>query len=128
MNSLRFFSVAVAVTACGPMNITPDAGPTGNAMNGQALYVARSCNGCHGASGEGNATGPNITGSTTAGIGNWSLADFTKAVREAKSPTGRQYCSTMTAFPSMTDPQVLDLFTYLKGQKNDTAQRGQACP
>lgn len=97
-------------------------------MNGQALYVSRSCNGCHGASGEGNATGPNITGSTTAGIGNWSLADFTKAVREAKSPTGRQYCSTMTAFPSMTDTQVLDLFTYLKGQKNDTVQRGMACP
>lgn len=117
----------LTMAGCGQTG-TPDAGITGNVMSGMTLYAARSCNGCHGATGEGNATGPNITGSTTAGIGSWTLAGFSKAVKEATSPTGRKYCSTMTPFPTLTDQQVADLFAYLMAQKNDTVQRGTACP
>lgn len=115
------------LAACGPMG-TPDAGLTGNVTSGMSLFAGRTCNGCHGPAGEGNSTGPNITGSTTAGIGSWNLAAFTKAVREATSPSGRKYCTTMTAYPTLTDQQVADLFAFLMAQKNDTVQRGTACP
>jgi mono/diheme cytochrome c family protein len=121
-------ATTLLAAACGQMNTTPDAGPTGNAANGMTLYVARSCNGCHGASGEGNSTGPNITGSTTAGIGAWTLAEFTRAVRQAIGKDGTMLCSSMTPYPTLTDTQVADLFAYLKSQKNDTVQRGMACP
>lgn len=123
----------LALVGCGQM-MTTDAGVdagssvTGNAMNGMTLYAARSCNGCHGATGEGNTTGPNISGSTTAGIGSWTLANFSTAVKEAKSPTGKTYCSTMTPFPTLTEQQLADLFAFLIAQKHDTPQRGTACP
>lgn len=120
---------ALLTAGCGQMMNPPaDAGVTGNAANGMTLYVARSCNGCHGASGEGNSTGPNITGSTTAGIGAWTLAEFTKAMREAIGRDGMKFCTTMTPYPNLTDQQVADLFAFLKAQKNDTVQRGMACP
>lgn len=119
---------AFSTIACGQMNTTPDAGPTGKVADGMTLYVARSCNGCHGASGEGNSTGPNITGSTTAGIGAWTIGEFTKAVRQAIGKDGTMLCSSMTPYPTLTDQQVADLFAYLKAQKNDTVQRGMACP
>ena len=108
--------------------MTPDAGPTGSVSAGMTLFAARSCNGCHGTLGEGNSTGPNISGSTTAGIGAWTQAEFSKAVKQAISRTGRMYCGTMTPYPTLTDQQVADLFAFLKAQKNDTVQRGLACP
>jgi len=116
------------LVACGGGTMTPDAGPAGNATAGMTLFVARSCNGCHGNLGEGNATGPNISGSTTAGIGSWTQPEFSKAVKQATSRTGRMYCATMTAYPTLSDQQVADLFAFLKAQKNDTVQRGTACP
>ena len=108
--------------------MTPDAGPTGSVSAGMTLFAARSCNGCHGNLGEGNSTGPNISGSTTAGIGAWTQAEFTKAVKQAISRTGRMYCATMTPYPTLSEQQVADLFAFLKAQKNDTVQRGMACP
>ncbi|MBL8921049.1 MAG: cytochrome c [Myxococcaceae bacterium] len=125
---LSLLAAFLLLAACGQMNTTPDAGPTGNAANGMTLYVARSCNGCHGASGEGNSTGPNVTGSTTAGIGTWTLAEFTKALRESIGKDGMKFCTTMTPYPNLTDQQVADLFAFLQAQKNDTVQRGMACP
>ena len=107
--------------------MTPvDAGPMGNVSAGMTLY--RSCNGCHGNAGEGNATGPNITGSTTAGIGAWTQAELTKAVKQAIGRDNMAFCATMTPYPTLTDVQLADLFAFLKAQKNDTVQRGTACP
>lgn len=117
----------VLLTACGSMS-TPDAGLVGNAASGMTLYGARSCNGCHGQLGEGNSTGPNISGSNTAGIGTWTQAEFNRAVRESVGRDGMRLCSTMTPYPTLTDQQLADLFAFLKGQKHDTVQRGQACP
>lgn len=127
-NPFVLAALATSLTACGQMNTPPDAGPAGNVSNGMTLFTARSCNGCHGTAGEGNAVGPNITGSTTAGIGNWTLAEFTKAVRDAIGRDGVKFCTTMTPYPTLSDQQVADLFAFLKAQKNDTVQRGQACP
>lgn len=109
--------------ACGPP--TPI---TGNPTSGRSLYAARSCNGCHGTNGQGSSTGPNVTGSTTAGIGEWTLDEFRAAVRQAQGRDGSKLCSTMPPYPNLTEQQSADLFAYLQAQKNDTPQRGQACP
>jgi cytochrome c2 len=111
------------------MMMTPvDAGPTGSVSAGMTLFAARSCNGCHGTLGEGNSTGPNISGSTTAGIGAWTQAEFSKAVKQAIGRDNMMFCPTMTPYPTLTDQQLADLFAFLKAQKNDTVQRGMACP
>jgi len=133
MTALRLAVTALCFStllACGGGGtMTPvDAGPTGSVSAGMTLFAARSCNGCHGSLGEGNSTGPNISGSTTAGIGAWTLAEFSKAVKQAIGRDNMPLCSTMTAYPSLNDQQVADLFAFLKAQTNDTAQRGQACP
>ncbi len=103
-----------------------DAG-TGNVANGQSLFTNKGCNACHGMSAEGSASGPNITGSTTAGIGAWSQADFTKAVRQAVSPTGKTYCSSMQPLPTISDAQVADLFAFVKSKTSENKPT-KACP
>jgi cytochrome c2 len=131
MKTLRLSAIIVTfstLTACGGATNTVDAGPTGNVSAGMTLYTARSCNGCHGNLGEGNSTGPNISGSTTAGIGSWTQAEFTKAVRQAIGRDNMMFCATMMPYSALTDQQLADLFAFLKAQKNDTVQRGQACP
>lgn len=100
----------------------------GNPTTGRSLYGGRSCVGCHGSQGQGSSTGPNITGSMTAGIGSWTLDEFRKAVKEATGRDGSKLCSTMPPYPSLTSQQTADLFAYLQAQMNDTVQRGQACP
>lgn len=129
MNSLLRALVVVSFStyfSCGGGG-TPDAGTTGNVANGQALYTNKTCATCHGMSAEGTASGPNITGSTTAGIGAWSQADFTKAVRQAISPTGKTYCSNMQPLPTLSDTQVADLFAFVKSKMSENKPT-KACP
>ncbi len=128
MNTLLRLVVVVSFStffSCGGGSGT-DAG-TGNAANGQALFTNKGCNACHGMSAEGSASGPNIAGSTTAGIGAWSLADFTKAVRQAVSPTGKAYCSSMQPLPTISDTQVADLFAFVKSKTSENKPT-KACP
>lgn len=124
MTPLRFASLALLLVACGPENPSTI---TGSASRGRTLYAARACNGCHGSTGQGNTTGPNITGSKTAGIGEWSRDEFRKAVRESVGRNGMPLCSTMPPYPNLTEQQVADLFAFLLAEVNDTPQRGDAC-
>ncbi|MBM4783675.1 MAG: cytochrome c [Archangiaceae bacterium] len=115
----------LVATSCGSGS-APDAG-LGNAVNGQAIYANKGCSSCHGMSAEGTASGPNISGSGTAGIGNWSQADFTKAVRQAQSPSGKAYCSNMQPNPTLSDTQVADLFAFVKSKMSENKPT-KACP
>ncbi|MCU0698382.1 MAG: cytochrome c [Myxococcaceae bacterium] len=110
------------------MVTTPvDAGTTmGNATNGQALYANRGCNGCHGMNGEGSASGPNITGNMTAGIGAWTQAEFNKAIREGVGKDGMMFCTNMPRTPSLNDTQLGDLFAFLKSKDSTSTERGPA--
>lgn len=129
MNSLLRALVVVSFStffSCGGGG-TPDAGTTGNVANGQTLFTNKGCNACHGMSAEGSASGPNISGSTTAGIGAWSQADFAKAVRQAVSPTGKMYCSSMQPLPTLSDTQVADLFAFVKSKTSENKPT-KACP
>ena len=88
-------------------------------------YLAVGCSGCHG---PGYSGGPipgtppefppaaNITPDKTTGIGNWSKADFVKALREGKRPDGTDINPFMPwkNFSQMTDQEVGALWLYLQ--------------
>jgi mono/diheme cytochrome c family protein len=103
-------------------------GPAGDPVQGKTVYTS-SCSLCHGTDAVG-ASGPNITGSMTAGIGAWSEAEFNRAIREAKDRTGQALCFFMVPTPATTisDVQLKDLRAYLLSLSNDTPNRGSSCP
>lgn len=61
---------------------------------------------------------PNITPDPDFGIGNWSDADFIRALREGVSPDGRNYYPVFPyeAFTKMSDEDILDLKAYIFAQ------------
>jgi len=61
--------------------------------------------------------GPNLTPDSTTGIGSFSLADFTRAVKEGITPSGQKLSPPMGKFTSLTDQQVEALYTYLRSIK-----------
>ncbi len=97
---------------------------------GQYLYIAAGCEGCHTDTknkGEklagggplhtpfGTYYGPNITPDKTHGIGNWTDADFLRALRDGVSPAGEHYFPVFpyTSFTKMTDRDILDIKAYI---------------
>ena len=88
----------------------------GDAKRGEYLSKAGGCLGCHTeekdkavpyAGGRalktpfGTFYGPNITPHPQAGIGRWSEADFTRALREGRRPDGAHYFPAFP-YPSFT--------------------------
>jgi mono/diheme cytochrome c family protein len=61
--------------------------------------------------------GPNLTPDKETGIGNFTKADFRKAVREGIRPDGRKLSPPMEQFRSLTDKQVDAIYAYLQGLK-----------
>jgi len=57
---------------------------------------------------------PNLTPDKETGIGNFTQADFTKAIREGVTPGGRKLKPPMPKFTHLTDKQVTAIYTYLK--------------
>jgi mono/diheme cytochrome c family protein len=100
---------------------------------GAVLAAAGDCRGCHTdiknkgpelAGGRGLPTqfgtfyAPNITFDKTAGIGDWSEADFHRALRDGKGVHGEFLYPAFpyTAFSGMTDQDISDLYAYLRAQ------------
>lgn len=98
-------------------------------QRGEYLAIAGDCSACHhnpengkpfsGGFGiqspMGMIYGSNITPSKTAGIGQYSLADFTRVMREGKAPGNHYLYPAMpyTAFAGMSDDDIRALYTYL---------------
>ena len=61
--------------------------------------------------------GPNLTPDSTTGIGNFSLEDFTKAVKEGVTPSGQKLSPPMGKFTSLTENQVSSIYAYLRSLK-----------
>lgn len=63
----------------------------------------------------GTVHGTNITPDRDTGIGNWSLADFTRALREGMSPEGRHYYPAFPYpyFTHLADDDVAALYAYV---------------
>jgi len=103
----------------------------GDAKRGEYLAKAGGCVGCHTedkqsavpfAGGRalktpfGTFYGPNITPDQNAGIGRWSEADFTKAMRSGLRPDGANYFPAFPypSFTKIVDADLKDLWAYLR--------------
>ena len=106
-----------------------------DSQNGKTVFLAAGCGSCHsnlkaepserlvlsgGQSFEtpfGKFYAPNISTSVDYGIGDWSLTDFERAVRQGVSPDGRHYFPVFpyTAYQRMTDQDIVDLWAYWQG-------------
>lgn len=101
-------------------------------LNGARLFDAGGCASCHAVPGQddrkklggglvfhtpfGTLRAPNISPDETSGIGNWSLGDFARAMREGVSPAGRHYYPAFpyTSYQRMAPEDVADLYAYMK--------------
>ena len=103
-------------------------------QRGAYLFAAADCASCHTdikhdgaplAGGRalktpfGTFYGPNITPDKQTGIGQWSLADFRRALREGKGREGEYLFPVFpfTSFTGMSDGDIADLYAFLMAQK-----------
>ena len=68
---------------------------------------------------------PNITSSKTAGIGNWTLAQFSKALSDGEGPQGHLYPAfPFDSYTLMSDQEIADLYAALLARPaNDTPSK-----
>ncbi len=102
-----------------------------DAGRGQYIAQAAGCVGCHTEAKAGAVAfaggralktpfgtffGPNITPDKETGLGAWSEADFTRAIRRGERPDGSHYFPAFPypSFTGMADADVRDLWAYLK--------------
>jgi len=134
-------AVAVIGVGAAVYMLRPVTGPerdltlVGDATRGAYLVRLGGCIACHTDSKTGVATmaggpalatqfgtfyAPNITSDPQAGIGNWTLAQFSKAMSDGEGPQGHLY----PAFPYenytlMSDQEIADLYAALKAVPAD---------
>lgn len=109
-------------------------GADGQARRGAYLFAAGGCLACHtdlkkkGAPLAGGGPintpfgtfyGPNITPDPAHGIGNWSEADFIRALRDGIRPDGARYFPVFpyTSYTNMADSDMKALWAYLRAQQ-----------
>src|SRR5882672_3772285 len=107
------FLLAAALLLAAPLEV---ALAQGDAKRGEYLAKAGGCVGCHTEEKEGAVPfaggralktpfgtfyGPNITPDKTAGIGNWTEADFIRAIRQGERTDGANYFPAFP-YPSFT--------------------------
>ena len=103
----------------------------GDPKRGEYLAKTGGCIGCHTEDRQGAVAfaggralktpfgtfyGPNITPDQNAGIGRWSEADFTKAMRRGLRPDGANYFPAFPypSFTNIADADLKDLWAYLR--------------
>jgi mono/diheme cytochrome c family protein len=104
-----------------PRPPAPPAGPTAE----YGAYLITACSGCHGEKLSGGPvpgsppeTPPalNLTPDPATGLGKWTEADFTRAVREGKKPDGSDVRAPMPVklTAQLTDDEIHALWLYLR--------------
>lgn len=134
---LKFWAAAVftaAVLLCAVLSSGPSLAQAVNAdaaARGEYIFNAGGCASCHTdekskgpplAGGVaiktpfGTFYGPNITPHPTAGIGDWSEADFVRAMRDGVGPDGTHFFPVFpfTSFTKIRDTDLKDLWAYLR--------------
>jgi mono/diheme cytochrome c family protein len=116
----EFAFFAWLLAACGGANDTTMSG-------GEGLYRS-SCAQCHGITAAGDV-GPNISGSTRAGIGGWTRQQFFKAVRAGVDDEGQELCAQMPHFSqsALSDEQLANIHDYLLTVVNDRDSKASGC-
>jgi nicotinate dehydrogenase subunit B len=127
MRILRQLSVLVALLLAAS-----GAYPESLAERGAALARLGNCEVCHTARGGppyaggyavdtpfGRIFGTNLTPHAETGLGNWTLADFVKAMRAGQRPNGEHLYPAFpyTHFAKLTDRDLEALFAFLKTVK-----------
>jgi len=132
------FPLAMALALCascgspGRLQSPSDSAPrqfaTAQIERGANLAAIGNCATCHTASGGkpfaggypletpfGTVYGTNITADDETGIGRWSLADFTRALREGMSPEGHHYYPAFpyVYFTHLTDEDIAALYAFV---------------
>jgi len=105
--------------------------PANPVSAGDYLISTAGCRGCHRPDFTGGA-GPPPGGSnlTPVGIGDWSEADFLRAIREHKRPNGSAIAEEMPRiYGTMSDDDLTKIFAFLKtvpakGQKTKNQMKG----
>ncbi len=102
--------------------------------DGLSIVTANACTSCHGADLSGNIKEPagnysaNITPDEATGIGSWTLANLTTALRDSIDDQGQPLCAPMPKYPALTDAQISDLYDYLRSiPAVDKAQTSTDC-
>jgi mono/diheme cytochrome c family protein len=123
---------ALAATLALLATTAPAAAPTGDPVErGRYLANAAGCITCHTVEADGASPfaggrplesdfgtfyGPNITPDADFGIGRWTEADFLRALREGRGPTGKAYFPAFpfTSYTGITDADARAIFAYLR--------------
>jgi mono/diheme cytochrome c family protein len=118
MGGLALFTALLP--ACGEAHDTATS-------SSQELYRSK-CAQCHGTTAAGDV-GPNISGSTGAGIGAWTRAQFFAAVRAGVDDEGQQLCARMPHFSqsALSDEQLAGIHDYLLTVVNDAESKASGC-
>jgi mono/diheme cytochrome c family protein len=134
---LKFWTAAVftaAVLLCAPFSSRPGFAQAADAeamKRGEYIFNAGGCASCHTdeknkgpplAGGPaiktpfGTFYGPNITPHPSAGIGDWTEANFVRAMREGIAPEGVHFFPVFpfTSFTKIREADLKDLWTYLR--------------
>jgi len=126
---MRLSASIVCAAVAIIMTVTADAqAQSGSAERGKYIFDAAGCYGCHTKPGGAPMAGgpplptaygtfyaPNITPDPAFGIGQWSDADFVRALRDGVSPHGDPYFPVFPypAYTKMTTQDLADLRAYL---------------
>lgn len=124
---LTVFSFVSGYAAAAAYAQAPDASQAASIQRGAYLATASDCAACHTAPGGqpfagglaitspvGTIYSTNITPSTTDGIGNYTEAQFARAIREGVRADGANLYPAMpyTSYHLLTDADVQDLYAY----------------
>jgi mono/diheme cytochrome c family protein len=126
-------ALALPATATRAQTQTPPGGEAEAVRRGETVFRASGGCGCHTdykakgqplAGGRGLKTpfgtfySTNVTPDPETGLGNWSAADFVRAMREGIGPQGQHYFPVFpyTSFTRMSDADLADLWAYLRAQ------------
>ena len=131
LSSLLVFLVSFYVFASAKKEVFNDlTSLTGSQKNGEYIFNAAGCSGCHTAPGGddriilsggkefvtsfGKFYAPNVSMSKIYGIGTWSLNDFANALKKGVSPSGRHYYPAFpyTTYSRITNQDLVDLWDY----------------
>jgi len=131
LSSLLVFLVSFYVIASAKKEVFNDlTSLTGSQKNGEYIFNAAGCSGCHTAPGSddriilsggkefvtsfGKFYAPNVSMSKNFGIGAWSLNDFANALKKGVSPSGRHYYPAFpyTTYSRITNQDLVDLWDY----------------
>ena len=118
---------ALALAACGGSETAP-VDNSAAVKKGEELVKTYSCAGCHTSSTasdgvlsgqdstvtKSSVSGPNLTPDTETGIGSWTAAQITAALRTGVDEKGAELCVSMPKFADLTDDETASIVAYLK--------------